>query len=459
MRILIVGRGARRHAIAERLLSERADTEVWCAPNLACRVERLNRVPVPYGPAWVVAGWARSERIDLAVVVSEAELFEGWVDCLTGHGIPCFGPTSAGARIERDRLFAKEVMGSAGIRTPTCEIFRSAAEAHARIPRLAFPRVAKPLSPTNPAHVEMVRDARAASAWIGKVGPTSDPDGFVLEEVKTGREYSVVAFVGNGSLTVWPTVSDHKKAWEGNRGSNTGGMGAHAPAGRFSPDDAERFAAEIFAPVLAEMERLGIRYHGSLTANVIEEDGEPWVLEFNTHVGDPEMSTLLPLLDGSLAELMYCAATGVPPTPRSVVWNDLASVSVTLATNDYPFRGSECGTIRVPDLDGLSDTFLYETGEEGGTPLFQGGRLLSVRGTGATLAEARAVALGRAGEALSRFAPADQRRIRFRRDIGASVGDGPAVRADSRRERREEGCRTGPSDGIEWRSRPAGELA
>ncbi|MCB9758563.1 MAG: phosphoribosylamine--glycine ligase [Alphaproteobacteria bacterium] len=417
--ILVVGGGGREHTLAWRLARSPSAGRVFVAPgnggvDADPRLERLDVRDVDIDG---ILHAAVDLQVGLVVVGPEAPLAEGLADRLAGVGIPCFGPTSAGARLEASKHFAKGFMDRHGIPTARWAAFSALEPALAWLDAVDFPVVVKAsglaagkgvLIPDGPEETRAALRRVLVDRDFGDAG-----DEVVLEERLTGPEVSVLAFTDGQRYAMMPPAQDHKRALEGDLGPNTGGMGAYAPAPVATPALLRQIEAEVIAPTLRGLAAEGAPYRGVLYAGVMLTPDGPRVLEFNCRFGDPETQALVPLLDGDLAEIMLACATGALD-PARVTWREGSAATVVLASQGYPGpyrKGFPITGVNQADaLDGV-EVFQAGTRFEGGQLVTSGGRVLAVTGRGATLREAlqRAYAGARCIDFEGRT---------FRRDIG-----------------------------------------
>jgi phosphoribosylamine--glycine ligase len=397
VRVLLVGSGGREHALAWRLASSTELDELHAAPGNPGIASLATCHPVSADDGDGLLGLARSLAADLVVVGPEAPLVHGVADALRHAGIPVFGPSAAAARIEGSKVFAKAVMAAAGV--PTSAVLRE--------PRAPCVLKADGLA-AGKGVVVCRTDAELAAGLEVARGFES---AVLVEELLEGPEVSVLAVCdGRDALGLAP-ARDFKRAYDGDTGPNTGGMGSFAPVPDVDESMLESLLATCVRPTLAELARRGTPFVGTLFAGLILTAEGPRVLEFNCRFGDPETQSILPLVDGDLLGALTAAASG---SLAGVTLGRLpaSAVTVVLAAGGYPERG-DAGS----PIDGVGDAegdgalvFHAGTARSDGQLVTNGGRLLGVTATGADLAEARARA----------YAAADRIRIagaRRREDI------------------------------------------
>ena len=415
MKILVVGSGGREHAIAWRLSQDAEGHEIHCAPGNAGTASVATNVPLKATDVPGLVAWAKAEKPDLVVVGPEAPLVAGLVDALQDEGVVCFGPVAAGARMEGSKRFAKEVMDAAGVPTGKAETFTDAAKAKAALPSFGLPVVIKADGLAAGKGVVVAETAAQAEAAIDDmlVGNKFGAAGaeVLVEEFLHGEECSILALVDGENAVLLPSSQDHKRVFDGDKGPNTGGMGAYSPAPVVTADRLPEIKEKIILPVVRELKRRGITYRGVLYAGLMVNDAksvphgplaksgsEVNVVEFNARFGDPETEAVLPRLGGSFATALLHAATGCLRDEDVVVKDDCAA-TVILASGGYPGKYekgkeiSELANCRMSELANKrtgDGTIVFHCGtkEVGGKVLTDGGRVLSVTGLGATLREA-----------------------------------------------------------------------
>ncbi len=412
MRILVVGSGGREHALVWRLGEDPHPYSLYAAPGNPGIRSLARIVPCAAMEFSSLLTAAEELQIDLTVVGPEAPLAAGIVDAFRARGLPIFGPTAAAAALEASKIFAKRLMHRYGIPTAPFEVFDDANEALAYVRQQRRPLVVKADGLAGGKGVAVVDDSKEAEAAIREFmvarvhGPAAER--VVIEERLDGVEFSVFALVGGGRFTLLPVARDFKRSSNGNRGPNTGGMGAVAPT-PVAPALVERVVAEIIAPVVEAMAREGRPYTGVLYAGIMITADGPHVLEFNCRWGDPEAQALLPLLMGDFVAAMLETLEGTPP---QLAIRDAAAVCVVLASKGYP-GAPELGHL----IQGLEsrppDALVFHAG----TAIHQdklitsGGRVLNVVGIGPTVE----VAAQRAYAAVNRITFPG---MHFRTDIG-----------------------------------------
>ena len=419
MKILVIGSGAREHAIAWKLAAERSVTEVVCAPGNPgiAAVARCVAAPVS-DPAALLAVAAR-EQVDLTVVGPELPLSLGVVDLFSAEGRPIVGPTKAAAALESSKSFAKDVMDRFHVPTARFETCDSAQAAHAVIAsgRFGYPLVLKADGLAAGKGVVIALDRSSAEAAVRdamverRFGDAGNR--VVLEEFLAGEEASYFVLADGTDFVPLSSAQDHKRIFDNDQGPNTGGMGAFAPSPLMTPAMEERVDAEIVRPVLNGMAREGCPFRGFLYVGLMLTSAGPKVIEFNVRLGDPEAQVLLPRLDEDLSWLLGAAATGALPN-RAAKFRREPHVGLVLASAGYPetpVTGTPISGIEEAASVPGALVFHAATTRHEKQLVTAGGRVLTVVGRGESYQQAIDVAYRAAGQI--RFDG-----MQLRRDIG-----------------------------------------
>jgi len=386
-----VGSGAREHSIVLALAQDPEVTALACAPGNAgiAAVAELHGLDVIDPNA--TADLAREWRADLVVIGPEVPLVAGIADAVRTAGIDCFGPSAAAARIEGSKSFAKDVMAAAGVRTAGSEIVDTPARLDAALARFAPPYVVKDDGLAAGKGVVVSTDVDIARAHAASLLDGGHP--VLLEDFLDGPEVSLFCLVDGETVVPLLPAQDFKRVGDGDAGPNTGGMGAYAPL-PWAPDGlAGQLVTEVVAPVAAEMVRRGVPFQGLLYAGLVLTSNGPAVIEFNCRFGDPETQVVLALLRTPLARLLRATATGKLSGEAPIDWADGSAVTVVVAAEGYPGTPRVGDVITGSDADGVLHAGTRR--RDDGAVVSAGGRVLSVVGTGADLAAARADAYGR----------------------------------------------------------------
>ena len=402
MKILVVGSGGREHAIVWRLANDPVKHELYCAPGNAGIASLATLVDAGAEDVGAIVAWARANNPDLVVVGPEAPLVKGLVDELAKIGIPSFGPAASGARMEGSKRFAKEVMEAACVPTARAEVHTDPAAAKEALAKFGLPVVIKAdglaagkgviVAETLAQATEAIDDMLVANKF-GAAGAE-----VLIEEFLDGEECSILAMTDGESAVLLPGSQDHKRIFDGDKGPNTGGMGAYSPAPVVTDDMLDGIKEGIILPVVRELKKRGTTYRGILYAGlmVTPEGGKIAlsgskvnVVEFNARFGDPETEAVLPRLGGNFADALLHAATGRLKDEDIVVKDEVAA-TVIVSSGGYP--GSYEKGFEIKGLEEAAKTgaivFHCGTKADGDKVLTAGGRVLSVTGTGATLREA-----------------------------------------------------------------------
>ncbi|MFO7768326.1 MAG: phosphoribosylamine--glycine ligase [bacterium] len=395
MKLLIVGSGGREHTLAWRLGRDDSVDEIIAAPGNA-GIGRLARcVDVAADDVEGLTGLAVREGVELVVVGPELPLTLGLADRLREEGIACFGPGAAGARLEGSKAWSKDLMERAGIPTAGYEVFTELDPALAYLDSGTGPIVVKAsgLAAGKGAIVCEDRDGarRAVREMLeedrfGEAGHT-----VVIEDFLTGEEASILALTDGMCMLPLVPSQDHKRAHDGDQGPNTGGMGAYAPAPVVSEEVMRKVRARILEPLLKTLAEEGVSYHGVVYAGLmIDDEGDPGVVEFNCRFGDPEAQVVLPLVEGDLAEALLAAAQG-RLDPDSLAMGMGAAVCVVMASGGYP-GGYEKGypIEGLEELEGEEDVVVFHAGTAQGEEgvVTAGGRVLGVTAMAPSIPEA-----------------------------------------------------------------------
>ncbi len=416
MNVLLVGAGAREHALAWKLRQSPRLDQLIVAPGNAGTAAIAENVAVAANDIEGLARLARQRQVDLVLVGPEEPLARGLVDRLAVEGIAAFGPSKAAAEIESSKVFSKGLMARLGIPTAAFGTFDAFEEARAFIEAHAGPLVVKAdgLAAGKGAVVTQTKDEALAALRSMLVEGIFGDSGHrvVIEERLRGREVSAHAFTDGRTVVPMPLSCDHKPIFDGDRGPNTGGMGAYSPPDWLDADTAAWIDQHVTEAAVRALLEEGRPYRGVLYPGLMITDDGPKVLEFNCRFGDPETQALLPRLKSDLLEVLW-AVVNNRLDQVTVEWSDEACVGVVLASGGYP--GAYETGFPIEGLDAVdADVQVFHAGtrrREDGAVVTAGGRVLTVVATGATLAEAREKAY-RNVERI-RF-----QGVHYRRDIG-----------------------------------------
>jgi phosphoribosylamine--glycine ligase len=404
-KVLVVGNGAREHAILQALARSPQRPELLCAPGNAGVVDvaRVEAVAVDDVPGLVEL--ALREQVDLVVVGPEAPLVAGLADALTEAGVACFGPSAAGAQLEGSKAFCKDVMEAAGVPTAGYRVVTTVADGMAAIGELQGARYPAVIKADGLAAGKGVivasseHEARAALAEL-LVEHRFGTERVVVEEFLVGSEVSLLAICDGTRALPLASAQDYKRIFDGDAGPNTGGMGSYSPVPVIGEAEAHALARVVHQPVLDELRRRGIEFHGVLYAGLMLTGSGPKVLEFNARFGDPETQAILPRLRTDLLEILRAAAAGAGGSESrgleglTLDWDPRPAVTVVLASAGYP-DSSSSGDV-VAGLDAVpAGVFVTHAGtarDADGRVVTAGGRVLSVTALGSDTVGARASA-------------------------------------------------------------------
>ncbi len=407
MNVLLVGNGAREHALAWRISRSPLLTRLWVAPgNYGTGLVAVNLDAGTDEDSLVAA--SREVAADLVVVGPEAPLADGLADALAAVGLLVFGPTKAAARLESSKSFAREIMRDAGVPGPEYAVFCDESEALYYLRRHPGPRVVKADGLAAGKGVAVCDDAAQAARAVracmsgrafGEAGAT-----VLLEERLGGREVSVFAFCDGERISPLVAACDYKRLYDGDGGPNTGGMGSYSPPAFWTPELSAEVEQDIMRPVVREMAGQGTPYRGVLYAGLMLTSNGPKVLEFNCRLGDPETQVLMPRLASDPLELMLACCEG-NLSNIEVRWDNRHYVGVVMASGGYPeqyktgleITGIEsCGHESRDGNAAMPQIFTAGVAHgPTGRPETSGGRVLTVVGGGASIAQARESAYAR----------------------------------------------------------------
>ena len=387
MKVLVVGGGGREHALAWKLAQSLKVQQVYVAPGNGGTARDKILVNVPITDVVQLREWAQAQQIGLTVVGPEAPLAAGVVDEFRSHGLRIFGPTRAAAQLESSKAFSKAFMQRHGIPTAGFETFTDPAQAHAYVDRKGAPIVVKAdgLAAGKGVVVAMtLAEAHEAIDFMLvdntlDVAHNAGGARVVIEEFLQGEEASFIVLCDGKNVTALATSQDHKRLLDGDKGPNTGGMGAYSPAPVVTAEVHARAMREVILPTIRGMEKDGIPYTGFLYAGLmIDAQGKPKTLEFNCRMGDPETQPILMRLKSDLFDLMM-AATSEGLDKVEPEWDRRVALGVVLASDGYPMNPRKGDVITGLPADS-QDEMVFHAGtvEKDGQILTSGGRVLCV---------------------------------------------------------------------------------
>ena len=399
MRVLVVGSGAREHALCWAISASPLLTKLWCAPGNPGIAAVAECVPIGVLDFELLVAFAQDNEIDLVVPGPEAPLVAGLTDAMEATSIPCCGPSAAAARLEGSKTFAKEIADAAGIPTALWERFEDAEAAREFVRRRGAPIVVKADGLAGGKGVVVAATEDEALAAIDAIMDAriygDSGAAVVIEECLVGEEVSLFGLCDGETALLLGSAQDHKRVGDGDTGPNTGGMGCYSPVPAFPPALEQAAFDRMVRPALAEMARRGTPFRGILFAGLMLTEEGPKLIEYNARFGDPECQVLLLKLKSDLLPALQAACDG-ELAHFDLRWSDDASIAVVMAARGYP-EAPERGSIirgldRAGALPGVTVFHAGTTEDADGTIRAAGGRVLTVCATGKTLSEARDLA-------------------------------------------------------------------
>ena len=395
MKILVIGSGGREHALVWKLKQSSKVDRIFCAPGNAGTGSIAENIAIPATDLNQLRDFAKQNQVDLTVVGPDDPLAAGIVDFFNSGRLRIFGPTKSAARLESSKIFAKELMRTQNVPTAEARTFSDSKEALPYCERLRFPVVLKAdglalgkgvIIASDLAEAKKAIDAMMNEARFGDAGRR-----IVIEEFLRGTECSLHALVDGKDYRLLESARDHKRAFDGDQGPNTGGMGAFSPANNWNARAQSTFEDKIMRPLLNGLRNEGVVYQGLLYPGLMMTEEGPRVLEFNCRFGDPETQALLPRMKSDLVPLLEATLDGEIAN-QSIDWDERGSVTVVLASAGYPGKyetGKKIsGLAEAAKLDGVQ-VFHAGTKSVDGGVVTSGGRVLAVTALGQTIAAAR----------------------------------------------------------------------
>lgn len=394
MKVLVIGGGGREHAVCKKLSESKDVTQILCAPGNAGIAQVARCIPeVKATDVEGIVALAKKEKVDFVCVTPDDPLALGCVDRLEEEGIPAFGPTAYAAQMEASKIFSKNLMRKYGIPTAKCEIFTEMDKALAYLDTQEAPIVVKAdglalgKGVVVAATIEEAKNAVIEMMEGGKFGKSGAR--VLIEECMVGREVTVLCFCDGKTIRPMPASQDHKRVFDGDKGPNTGGMGAFAPSPLYTEEIAERTEKEILIPTLNAMNSEGFTFKGVLYVGLMLTKDGPKVVEYNARFGDPETQVVLPLLESDLFAIMRAVREG-RLAEMDIRWKKESAACIVLASGGYPEK-YESGKL----ISGLEDAeaagaTVYHAGTKKTDAGYvtAGGRVLGVTALGDTLADA-----------------------------------------------------------------------
>lgn len=402
MKVLVIGNGGREHALAWKISQSPRVTNVYVAPGNAGTAKDATNVPIAVTDQEGLLRFAKENDIGLTVVGPEAPLVDGLVDLFEAEGLKVFGPSKAAAELEGSKVFCKNLLHTANIPTATYQSFRTAEEA-SRYIKERYPE------PEDSAQVVVKADGLAAGKGVIVCDTRSEAleaidriaarkefgtagNELIIEEKLIGMEASVLAITDGETIVTLPAAQDHKPAYDGDLGPNTGGMGAYCPTPIVSPEMMEKIEAEVLVPVVHAMKRARRPFKGVLYAGLMLTSSGPKVLEFNVRFGDPECQPLLMRLKTDIVDLLEATAEGKLSEIEPLQWDERPSICVVMASEGYPDNYEKGRVITgIDSADELENVKVFHAGTslENNEVVNDGGRVLGVTAVGTTISTAK----------------------------------------------------------------------
>lgn len=388
MKVLVVGNGGREHALCWKLKNDSKKPEIFCAPGNAGTAQLGTNLALSATDIPGIIAWSKKNNPDLTVIGPEAPLCAGLTDALEAEGFRVFGPCQAAAELEGSKQFAKEIMQAAGVPTSAYAVFTEPEPACKYVREHSIPIVIKAdglAAGKGVTVAETVEQAEEAiqDALGGAFGAAGSR--VVIEDFLVGEEASILALIDGDHVVMLASSQDHKRALDGDKGPNTGGMGAYSPAPIVTDAVLEKVRTEIYDRTLTELKKRGITYKGVLYAGLMVDNGQPSVVEFNCRFGDPETQAVLSRWDGDILPALEACVDGTL-SDNLISWNPEPSVCVVMAAGGYP--GDYPKGDKISGLDAASEiatVFHAGTALKDGNIVTAGGRVLGVTALGTDL--------------------------------------------------------------------------
>ena len=386
MKVLVIGSGGREHALVWKISQSPKVDKIYCAPGNAGTAEFAENVNIKVDDIAGLLNFAQEKKIDLTVVGPEIPLVLGVVDEFDKAGLKAFGPSKAAAQLEGSKAFAKNIMVKYDIPTAQTGIFTDPAKAIAYINEMGAPIVVKAdglaagkgvlICQTTAEAITAVKDIMEKKEF-GSAGDT-----FVIEECLVGEEASILALTDGKSIVPLETSQDHKRIYDGDKGPNTGGMGAYSPAPVITDHLMSQIDVEVLRPLVAGMAQEGIPYKGIIYAGIMVTKQGPKVLEFNCRFGDPETQPILMRMKSDIVPIFQAVIDG-KLNNREIEWHEKAAVCVVIAAGGYPGKYEKGMPITgIDKVDQLANAYVFHAGTKFPGPVTSGGRVLGVTALG-----------------------------------------------------------------------------
>ncbi len=397
MKVLVIGHGGREHALAWKLAASRRVDRVFVAPGNAGTAQDAENVDIPASDIAKLVRFAKENEIGLTVVGPEAPLAAGAADAFAAAKLRCFGPSKAAAELEASKVFCKNLLRKADVPTADYQVFRSPATAAKFLAdREDVPVVVKADGLAGGKGVFVCARREEALAAVERIAHDREfgdaGNLIVIEERLDGQEASVLAITDGRTIVPLPACQDHTRAFDGDQGPNTGGMGAYSPAPLIDDKAMRTIEEQVLVPTVHAMKRSRRPFRGVLYAGLMMTNQGPKVLEYNVRFGDPECQPLLMRLDSDLADLLEAAVDGRLEEIAPPVWDPRPAVCVVMASDGYPGEYKRGQPIRgLEDAAKLPDVKVFHAGTAtmDGRVVANGGRVLGVTALGATISAAK----------------------------------------------------------------------
>ncbi len=391
MNVLVIGNGGREHTLCWKLKNDSRAPEIFCAPGNAGTAQLGTNLDLGVTDIEGITAWAKANQPDLTVIGPEAPLCAGLADALEAEGFRVFGPSKAAAELEGSKEFAKEIMKAAGVPTSGYAVFTEAEPACEYVRKQGAPIVIKAdglAAGKGVTVAETVMEAEIAinDALGGAFGDAGSR--VVIEDFLVGEEASILALIDGEHVVMLASSQDHKRAYEGDTGPNTGGMGAYSPAPIVTDAVLEKVRTEVYDRTLAELKKRGITYKGVLYAGLMIDNGQPSVVEFNCRFGDPETQAVFARWDGDILPALEACVDGTL-SDDLISWKPEPSVCIVMSAGGYP--GDYAKGEVISGLDAANEgatVFHAGTALDGDNVVTAGGRVLGVTALGSDLQNA-----------------------------------------------------------------------
>ena len=396
MRVLIIGSGGREHALAWKVAQSPNVEKVYCIPGNTGIAKIASCHSISIDDFSSLTNFTRDEKIDLTIVGPETPLVNGIVDYFNKEGLKIFGPTKESAKLEGSKVFAKELMRKYGVPTANFEIFDDSAKAIKYIKERGAPIVIKVDGLAAGKGAIITKTVAEAKEVVRKILDEKifkeAGNKIVIEDCLKGEETSILAFVDETTFIPLISSQDHKQVYDGDKGKNTGGMGAYAPVPLVSKEIQEKINKEVFSRLTSGLRNEGIKYNGILYAGLMIEKGCPRVLEFNVRFGDPETQAILPLMETDLVDAVISTVDN-RLNKFELKWSPRATcICVVIASGGYPEAYEKGKEIKgLKELEELNDVLVFHAGtaRNRGEIITSGGRVLGVTAVGSDIRDAR----------------------------------------------------------------------